>query len=56
MLAFDLTSISAPLFLNSYSSYLLSDFLLHFDRGTQFSHLLDAIAGVAAVFPKHVVL
>lgn len=37
-------------------SYLLSDLLLHFDRGAQLSHLLNSFAGKTTVFPEHIVL
>lgn len=58
MLNFDPSGVNTAVFLEILEivSYLLSDFLLHFDWGSQFSHLLDSVAGVATIFPKHVVL
>lgn len=41
---------------SSRGSYLLSDLLLHFDRGPQFCYLFNSFAGIATVFPQHIVL
>jgi len=37
-------------------SYLLSDLLLHFDGGSQLSHLFNSITRKATVFPQHIIL